>query len=479
MKWPWSAPSIRVRLTAWYAVVLTAMMIVYATATFVAVRHEFLEQLDDQLHDDFETAESLLTRTADGRIVWAGDRHQDPDSDEVRVYEVWSPAGEQIHRSGASVALPPVAVASTHASYRYETVAGNNERWRTLTAPITIGGHAVVLRVSRSEERLRNQLWEILVVLVFGSPLVVVLAGVGGYLLARRALLPIDHLASEAQRITAERLHERLTVPNQRDEIGRLTGVINDTFARLESSFDQLRRFTADASHELRTPLAVVRGIGEAAVTERRSPKEYEDAIGSMLEEVDRMTTLVETLLRLSHGDAGRIRVSREPLDLGQLARDVTSSLGILVEERNQKLMLDIADGVVVPVDRLVLREAVTNVLDNAIKYSPAGSTVAIRVGRIGDEALLAIADEGPGIPPEHRERIFHRFFRVEEARSRDGGGSGLGLAIAKWAVDIHGGAITVEQRPGGGSEFRILLPLTPAVATTHDQKTTQMRLGG
>src|SRR5205814_1472569 len=158
----------------------------------------------------------------------------------------------------------------------------------------------------------RMQLWEILVVLVLGLPVVVVLAGVGGYVLARRALVPIDHLASEAQRITAERLHERLTVPNQRDEIGRLAGVINEMFARLESSFDQLRRFTADASHELRTPLAVVRGIGEAAVAERRSPMEYEDVIGSMLEEVDRMTTLVETLLRLSYGDAGRIRVSRE-----------------------------------------------------------------------------------------------------------------------------------------------------------------------
>jgi len=240
-----------------------------------------------------------------------------------------------------------------------------------------------------------------------------------------------------------------------------------------------LRRFTADASHELRTPLAVVRGIGEAAVAERRSPMEYEDVIGSMLEEVDRMTTLVETLLRLSYGDAGRIRVSREPLDLGQLARDVSSSLGILAEERNQKLTLDTAAAVVVPADRLVLREAVTNVLDNAIKYSPAGSTISIQVGRLGEEALLTIADEGPGIPPEHRERIFHRFFRVDEARSRDGGGAGLGLAIAKWAVDIHGGTITVEQRPAGGAKFRILLPLTPVVATTHDQKTTQMRVGG
>ena len=173
---------------------------------------------------------------------------------------------------GRSTPLPPIALAATGSSYRYETVVANGERWRTIAAPVTIGGHTVVLRVSRSEERVREELSEVLVVLVLGLPLVVALAGIGGYVLARRALAPIDHLASEARRITAERLHESaLTVPNQRDEIGRLAAVINDTFARLESSFDQLRRFTADSSHELRTPLAVVRGIGEAAVAERRS----------------------------------------------------------------------------------------------------------------------------------------------------------------------------------------------------------------
>ncbi len=467
----WTVPSIRLRLTAWYAVALAVMLVVYASATYIAVRHEFLEQLDDQLRDDFETAGELLARTPEGRVAWTRDRHEDPDSADARVYEVWSPRGEQLHRSGASVALPAAGLASIGSSYRYETVVANGERWRTLAAPITIGGHADVLRVSRSEERERRQLWEILVVLVLGFPLVVVLAAAGGYVLARRALSPIDHLASEARRITAERLHERLTSPNRTDEIGRLTAVINETFARLEASFDQLRRFTADASHELRTPLALVRSIGEAAVAEHRTVSEYEEAIGSMLEEVDRMTNLVNTLLRLSYGDAGTIRLTRQSTDLGRLVREVASSLGILAEERNQKLTLDVTEPVSVLADRLVLREAVTNVLDNAIKYSCAGSTIVIRVQCVGDRALVAIADEGPGIPPEHRDRIFHRFFRVDEARSRDRGGAGLGLAIAKWAVDIHGGQITVQERPGGGSEFRIVLPAVPPAGALDSSK--------
>jgi signal transduction histidine kinase len=258
-----------------------------------------------------------------------------------------------------------------------------------------------------------------------------------------------------------------LSVPNPHDEIGRLAAVINDTFARLESSFDQLRRFTADASHELRTPLSVIRGIGESGLGETRSPAEYKEAIGSMLEEVDRLTTLVDTLLRLSYGDAGTVRLSCASIDLGQLTREVASSLGILAEERRQHLQCDLADRVHVSADRLVLREAITNVVDNAIKYSPHASTVEIRVGAAGNRARLTVADKGPGIAVEHRERIFDRFFRLDEARSRDNGGAGLGLAIARWAVEVNGGKISVEAGASGGSVFIIELPAalpTPAI---------------
>jgi heavy metal sensor kinase len=474
----WTTASIRVRLTAWYAVVLALMLVVYATATFVAVRHEFFEQFDDQLHDDFETAEGYLTPTDGGRVAWSGDRRHDPDNDEDRGSDVWLASGEQLYRSGASASLPPVALAATTAQPRYESIVANGRPWRTLTGTYLVGGRAVVLRVSRAETRLRTQLWEVLVVLVLGLPVVVVLAGVGGYVLARRALTPIDHLASEARRITAERLHERLSVPNQHDEIGRLAAVINDTFARLESSFDQLRRFTADASHELRTPLSVIRGIGESGLGETRTPAEYKEAMGSMLEEVDRLTNLVDTLLRLSYGDAGTVRLSRVPFDLGQLTRDVVSSLGILAEERNQRLKVDAPDGVCVTADRLVLREAVTNVVDNAIKYSAQASTIDIRVRADGDQAILTVADQGPGVAPEHRERIFDRFFRLDEARSRDSGGAGLGLAIAKWAVDVNGGHISVEAGANGGSVFSIALPAGTVPVTEHHEQATQRRGG-
>jgi heavy metal sensor kinase len=470
---PWSTASIRVRLTGWYSIVLFLMLVVYATATFLAVRHEFYEQFDDQLHEDLETAEHFLAPAPDGRIVWWGARFHEANDDEDRGIEVWSASGEAIERSEAAAALPPAVLAEVTAAH-YETVRSDGRRWRTLTRRSTVGGRAVVLRVSRSEERLRTQLWEILVVLVLGLPLVVALAGIGGYALARRALAPMDQLATEARRITADRLHERLSAANHHDEIGRLAAVINDTFARLESSFEQLRRFTADASHELRTPLSVIRGVGEAGLAETRTPAEYKEAIGSMLEEVDRLTNLVDTLLRLSRGDAGTVRLSRESVDLGQLTRDVVASLGILAEERAQELTVDAVDAIMVSADRLVLREAITNVVDNAIKYGPRTSTVSIRVRAEGNQAVLTVADEGPGIAAHHRARIFDRFFRIDEARSRDRGGTGLGLALAKWAVEVNGGDISVEGGEKRGAVFRIVLPLGKTPLHRSDERATQ-----
>jgi heavy metal sensor kinase len=368
IRW-WSTASIRVRLTAWYTAVLALMLVIYAAVTFLAVRHEFYEQLEDE------------TRTEPDHVVAA------------------SP-----------------------------------------------------------EERVEQQLGEILVVLVLGLPVIVVLAGVGGYVLARRALAPIDHLAAESRRITADRLHERLSVANAHDEIGRLAAVINDTFARLESSFDQLRRFTADASHELRTPLSVIRGIGELGLRETRTPAEYKEAMGSMLEEVDRVTRLVDTLLQLSRGDAGTVRLSRDVVDLSDLARDVASSLSPLAEERRQRLDVVSAADVRVLADRLVLRDAVTNLVDNAIKYSPEAATIKIHVDGGPEQATMTVADEGVGIPPEHRDRIFDRFYRIDEGRAREMGGTGLGLAIAKWAVEANGGQIVLEPT-SQGSVFRISLP--------------------
>jgi heavy metal sensor kinase len=322
-----------------------------------------------------------------------------------------------------------------------------------------VAGVPVLVRSARSEEPLRHELREILFVQGVGLPVALALASLVGYELARRALGPVGRMAESARRISAERLSERLPVDNPSDELGHLAAVFNDAFARLERSFEQMRRFTADASHELRTPLTALRSVGEVGLQERPDDRLFADVVGSMLEEADRLARLVDTLLTLSRADAGQLRLAQEPVDLAALARDVAAYLEDLAQEKGQRVEVEAAATAAVRGDWLVLRQAVVNVVDNAIKYSPDGAPIRIRVGRDEQRSWIAVIDQGLGIAAEHRDRIFERFYRVDMARSREMGGTGLGLALAEWAIEAHGGRIELESQVGRGSTFRLVLP--------------------
>jgi signal transduction histidine kinase len=254
-----------------------------------------------------------------------------------------------------------------------------------------------------------------------------------------------------------------LPVDNPGDELGRLASVFNETFARLESSFERMRHFTADASHELRTPLTAIRSVGEVGLRGRRDESAYREIIGSMLEEVDRLALLVDRLLMLSRADTGESKLSRDVVDLHILAQEIAEQLGVLAEEKDQSIQLRLEDVPRWIGDRMVLRQALLNLVDNAIKYSPTGGAIEIRVAQSGDQTVIDVSDTGPGIPVELQSRIFDRFYRVDKARSRENGGTGLGLAIAKWAVEVNGGHLTLEPDSGTGSCFRISLPQTAA----------------
>jgi len=297
-------------------------------------------------------------------------------------------------------------------------------------------------------------------VLALGFPVALLLAGFGGYALARQALAPVDAMTHKAERISAERLNQRITVENPKDELGKLATVFNSMLSRLEAAFNQLRRFTADASHELRTPLTAIRSVGEVALQDQRSLAEYRDVIGSMLEEVDRLTRLVESLLVLSRADAGQVQLQRADISLLALAQEATALVEVLAEEKGQRIAVEGDARAVVSVDRLILRQAIVNLVDNAIKYSPAESLISVQA-RPSDNnhAILEVTDQGPGVPPEHRSHIFDRFYRMDAARAREWGGAGLGLSIARWAVEAHGGEIGLRSEGARGSTFWIRLP--------------------
>jgi heavy metal sensor kinase len=439
MRW-WRHRSIRVRLTLWYAAALSAVLALYAAGVFAFLRHSLSADLDQRLSDDREVAEQMLERTAGGAIGWRAEpEDDDDDAAGGRWLEVRNPEGTLLYArpSGIPADIPV----------------------RRLSAPYTIDGLPVVLRVARSEEPLRHELRELLGIMGAGFPFAIAIAGLGGYVLARRALAPLGRMADRARTITAERLGERLPVENPGDELGQLAAVFNDTFARLERSFEQLRRFTADASHELRTPLTAMRSVGEVGLREHRDAVAYREIIGSMLEETDRLGRLVEGLLTLSRADGGNVSLTREDVDLAELGRDVAGHLGVLAEEKHQSLTVDASGPVAAWVDRLVIRQALINLVDNAVKYTPPGGKVRIAVRNGGRGPTIEVVDTGPGIPPDHRDRIFDRFYRIDKARSRDLGGAGLGLSIARWAVEAHRGRIDLDSVEGGGSRFRITLP--------------------
>jgi heavy metal sensor kinase len=297
-------------------------------------------------------------------------------------------------------------------------------------------------------------------ILGIGLPIVVFFVFITGRVVAARALSPVDVMAKRAAQITAEHLNERITINNPDDELGQLGTAFNATLARLEGSFEQLRRFTADASHELRTPLTAIRSVGEVALSKGGNESYYRDTIGSMLEETNRLTKLVDSLLTMSRADSGQVHVNRSAVNLLDLARESAGLLEILAEEKGQTIDVQGDPSLTIFVDRLILRQALINVIDNALKYSPANGHIAVRVKAANDLAHIEVQDDGPGIAPEFTERVFQRFYRIDKARSRAEGGTGLGLSIVQWAVSVNGGKVRLVSSPGSGSTFIFEFPL-------------------
>lgn len=458
--------SIRARLTFWYAGVLAAILVLYGAGVYVFLRQELYQELDRRLYDDFEAAEEGFERREHGGIsrkaTTAIGHHEEHQLGE-RWLDVWGLDGSLLYREGPAEPLLPPPDSSDRAvrGARVRTVelgAGPPLRVRSDTYPI--GGSPVLIRVARSEAGVRHELEELLVGMGLGLPAAVLLAGLGGFFLAGRALKPVGQMAARAETITAERLGERLPIENPDDEFGRLGGVFNETLARLERSFETLRRFTADAAHELRTPLTALRSVGEVALREAQANEKYPEVLGSMLEEVDRLTRLVDTLLTLSRSDRGHVEIGAERLDLARFAQTVAEDLEVLAEEKGQRIVLEGDSEIYARADPRLLRQAVLNILDNAIRYSPEGVPIRVAVRRRSGAAVLEVADQGPGIAPEHQDRIFERFYRVDVARSWETGGAGLGLSIAQWAIQANRGTIELESQAGAGSCFRVCLPL-------------------
>jgi len=421
-------PTVRSRLTLWHAGALTLVICVFAVGVFLFVRASLQRSLDQQIREDLATIEKVYREeTGDlGELALRTSMHFEVTEGPTVVYRTagWPPAGAAPFRQGTLVD----------------------------------SAHRII--AARDETPVRQTLRTLAVIMATAIPCAVGLAIIGGYLLAGRVLAPVGAMADTARRITAESLDARLPVSNSADEFGRLASVFNETLARLDAAFEQLRRFTADASHELRTPLTAMRSVGEVALQRSLSTEGYREVVGSMLEEVDRLTRLVENLLLLTRAEGGRIPLTRSTVDLRELVAGVSDGLRVLAEEKNQELTVELPGPVAVECDATVLRQGITNLLHNAIKFTPPKGIIRVAArSTVDGEVVIEVEDSGPGIPAADHQRVFERFYRVDQARSRDTGGTGLGLAIARWAVEASGGRIELESVAGRGTLFRVVLP--------------------
>ena len=454
----WRSHSVRVRLTLWYVAAMVIVLGLYAALVVAFVSRNASETLDGRLRGDFQWAAAMVEQTPEGGITWY--ESEDLPEEERPWLQVWSPDGELLYQN-FEARRRPVPQARDLARLADDTLVVVDSEVapvRVLTRRGRIGSRPVVIQVARSEATMRQELRQLVLIFALGLPIAVAVAGLGGYTLARRALQPVERMTERARSITAERLSDRLAVENPDDEMGRLATVFNETLGRLESSFEQMRRFTADVSHELRTPLTAIRSVGEVGLRDRRDEAAYRGIIGSMLEEADRLASLVDRLLTLSRAETGRAKLAFDAFDLRELAEEVAGHLDVLAEERSQSISVECSGSPHAYADRLVVRQAVINLVDNAIKFSPVGGRIRIRVAEGADEATLDVIDSGGGIDAAARDRIFDRFFR---AGTSAGGttGAGLGLSIAKGAVEANGGRLTLAASGAEGSTFRIALP--------------------
>jgi heavy metal sensor kinase len=472
--------NVRTRLTAWNVAVLAGILLIYVGGASALVFFQLRSELDRFAIDDLETVEGLLSFGSDGKLDLRSDYHDHPYGTEMqdRLLEVWSQDGNLLYRNElldgrALGAKPDVSEGANGYSIRTIRVSDGTSA-RVVSKRHTIEDRLTLIRVGFSEEPLWQRFWLVAIGMIAGLPFALAFAGIGGYFLARRALGPIERMARRVHEINAERLDARLDVENPQDELGSLAKAFNETLTRLERSFEQLRRFTSDASHELRTPLTAIRSVGEVGLQQEGSREQYREVIGSMLEEAERLSHLIDSLLTISRAEAGQIRLERTTILVLPFVQGAVSVLDVLAEEKGQSLSIEGDDTLRVEADGTILRQVMINLLDNAIKFSHRGGRISVRVSKADAQTVaIEVRDGGPGIAPEHREKVFDRFYRVDEGRSREAGGTGLGLAIAKWGAQAHGGRLELICPAEGGCIFRLLLAVAGGKSSESPAETT------
>jgi heavy metal sensor kinase len=470
-----SPRSLRFQLTAWYASLVIGAFVLLGLLMVFGLSHYLNASLGQtQLRRARQIADTLLANIKQTGEAYVTNEIETVYAPEVndRFIRLSRGDGSSLYVSGQPrdqsfdpLEVPALKPFTTPALAYEQRLSGNKSLIIGALDFRTPEGNRFLVEVGAPTAPIKAMLDRLTFQLLVGLPIAVVAAVGGGYYLVHRALAPVDRIARKAEQITQHNLSERLPVVQTGDELERLALSLNRMIARLEDAFMNAKRFGADASHELRTPLTVLRGELESVVQDPRLAPDLRASLASVLEEVERLAHTVEGLFSISRLDAGEAQAEWVHFDLAELAASTADQMSLLAEDKRISISCDTHQPVPVAGDRARLKQVVVNLLDNAIKYTPEKGTVNLRVAAADGHALLEVADNGIGIPPEALPHIFERFFRVDKVRSRDPGGAGLGLSIVKSICTAHGANVQVQSTPGQGSRFQIQMPLAPTPA--------------
>jgi two-component system, OmpR family, sensor kinase len=482
--------SIRARLALWYATVFAVSLGAVAVALYGVVARRSLANIDAALHEaatavataiEIEAEDKTPTKDVAVSVVREfrfrdlqlavydratatlvpGEAPAEGGTDEVEVDTIARGIATQTFRMdvpdfGKFLASAPLSRPT------YADLATDDGDVRAIALPRRIGRRAVIVGAVHRLHAHRRLLAGLQLSLGLGIPLLLVLATLGGYLLARKSLQPVAVMTERVAHISATTLHERLPVANASDELGRLAGVFNDLLARVGAAFEQQRQFIADASHELRTPVAIASGEAELALArDDRTSDELRAALRTIHEEMLALQRVVEDLFLLARAHAGERLVSPSEMYLGELCAECVRSMRTLAARKQMTVRYVGGDELPMRGDEALLRRLLLNLLDNAIKYTPAGGSVTVTARAENGSYVVEVEDTGGGVPLESKSRVFDRFYRAQRARELGdpSSGAGLGLAIAKWIVQAHAGTLTLEKSDPTGSVFRVMLP--------------------
>lgn len=471
--------SIRWRLTLWYGAVLASVLVIFAAAVDLLMARVLQYRSDRNLEHQVAVIEEQIRLTkGEGalRERLASLFHRHP-AFEMQVSE---DGGRSWLRSEGVLAQGlPLPISSPQAP-GYEVfedveIPGVGH-CRMCSKSIESPDGLLLVQAAMSTDINERHLGELRRVFAYTGPALLIAALGCGYLLARKALAPVERLAAEADQITASRLDRRLAAANPDDELGRLARTLNGMIARLEDSFGDVQRFTADAAHELRTPLAALRSEAEVTLRADRDPAEYRRTLRSMLEEIEHLTQLTEDLLSLCREDA-RVRPSFDDVRLDEVVREAVAAMLPVAAKTGQELVAsEDLDPCIVHGDRDQLHRVAVNLIDNALKYTPAGGHVEVTLTLQDREARFTVADDGVGIPAEHLPLIFDRFYRVDASRPRRSTSTGLGLPICRSTVHSHGGTIEIHSEPGVGTRVVVALAARPVEPLRRDESSHAWR---